>query len=128
MTPAENLRQLENSLHLLPTPLAGWLAAGLRRFRITGDMTVSLELCGPGAIRTRNIALLRAAQLIAPNEKGWTQAGKLKQALINFESVNKKFEYLTGWRLEIWRALNSGVAVPRSQKRIHELLTKIQKM
>ncbi len=125
MTPAEYLQQLENSLHLLPVPLAGWLSAGLRRFRVTNDMTVALGLCRRGAIRTRNIALLRAAHLVAPNERPWTQAGALKLALANFRGEHKKPETLTGWRLEVWRALNAGVSVPRSQNQLHEILKKL---
>ncbi len=127
MTPAEQLRELESNLHRLPVPLARWLAAGLRRYQSTGDMGAALGLNRPGAIRTRNRALLRAAHLVAPNERPWTQAGALKQAIDNFESVSKKREYLTGWRLEVWRALNAGVSVPRSQKRLHELLTQSEK-
>ncbi len=95
MTPAEYLQQLENSLHLLPVPCGTWLKAGLRRFRVTNDMTVALGLCRRGAIRTRNIALLRAAHLVAPNERPWTQAGALKLALANFRGEHKKPETLS---------------------------------
>ncbi len=127
MTPAENLRQLENSLHLLPPSVARWLSAGLHRYRATGDMGAALGLSRPGALRVRNRALARAAHLVAPNERPWPQAGALKQALKNFRGGNKKPETLTGWRLEIWRAVNSGVSVPRSQGHLHEILTKSQK-
>ncbi len=122
MTPVECLRELENSLHRLPPSVARWLSAGLHRYRATGDMGAALGLNRPGALRTRNTALRRAAELIAPNERPWTQAGALKQAIDNFESVSKKREYLTGWRLEVWRALNAGVSVPRSQNQLHEII------
>jgi len=126
-TPAELLAELERNLHRLPGPVGAWLAAGIKRYRHDVPLEKALGLTGPGARRHRDEALRRAAQLIAPGERRWQQAEILRRALRYTGGRSRRYstppDTLTGYRLELWRAMSFGLAIPRSRRGLYDILT-----
>ncbi len=134
MIPRELLYQLEISLEQgssLSPAVRGWLQQGIQRHRHDVPLEVALCLTGYGARRYRDAALCLAARLIAPNKSPWPAAEKLQHALNHFQGTAWRylennpgvFDNLSGYRLELARALSCGLPIPETQRGLYDIIS-----
>ena len=91
----------------------GWLA--IRRHAARARA----ELCGPGARRLRDSALMRAVELLDPghDHTHWGQAGLLAKAIRRGPRQGEIGE-------AIQAALDCGCRIPRSPRRLRDVIEK----
>ena len=100
--------------------LGRWLTAALDGWRYDGTpLERGLELCGPGARRLRDAALMRAVELLDPGHEHthWGQAGLLARAIRRGPRQGEIGEVIAA-------AISSGCRIPRSPRRLRDVIEK----
>ena len=116
----------------IPPEVRAWLARGLSRYLKGEPLDRALGLTDSDRKRERNAALCRAAQAMDPDHElgDWCRAGRLEQGLRRFEaSTWPRVRHTDGASLgpyhrALFDVLQSGAPPVRSQRRIHDLLTR----
>lgn len=102
-----------------------WLEAALARWRDGEPLDHALGLAGPRAIKQRNAALCRAADLLDPagDLSDWQRAGKVEKAIRYFAGRKNDDSLLAQTVAEIinLESLN-GVRPVRCQRAIFEII------
>lgn len=117
----------------IDSDLHAWLVAGYRRWRAGEDMARSFDLVGSGADRAAGEALLSAAELLDRNhtKTAWQMAALLAEALARFERrtwprvrATSDLKILGEIDRVFWDVLTISERVPRSPRRLYDLLTR----
>lgn len=131
MTPVEHFRIVLFSLadsKPLPPSSAGWLLDGLSKHAMGEPLEDALSLTPCDRIRTRNHALMDAADCLGAADSQWHRALLLQRAVARFESrVWPRLRLETVPDLPpldaaLFRAFISGARQIRSARRLYDII------
>ncbi|WP_374279199.1 hypothetical protein [Azonexus sp.] len=115
----------------LDPEVIAWLSSGLRAY-IDGrerSLETALSLDLSRRVRERNDALIEAAKILSRQSTSpWATAGLLARAICNFETnvlpsdQLRNSKNMTALNTHLLRAFNTGVRIPRTQRKIYDLI------
>jgi hypothetical protein len=108
--------------------ILAWISESMRRHLAGDDLEEAFRLDRASRLRQRNRALLAAAEALDDGSGPWATAGRLEAAIRRFESrllpLLRRDPSMALPPLDeaLCRAFDTGSRLPRTQRKIYELL------